>query len=160
MNPTGVETQIIQQICPLRLSGFPVRSLCGKVRGDDVVRSTPLLHSGRRSFKYRIPEGVSIFIRSCSINDLNVINQILAIKLTLVLNIARKTAYCKLGEVQKQGKGLRQFQNSSKLSKRPLLRSDKVSVFPPSHKATAGQARQQVQTTLYSSLRMASKAIF
>ena len=34
----------------------------------------------------------------------------------------------------------RQFQNSSKLSKRPLLRSDKGSVFPPSHKATAGQA--------------------
>ncbi|MBQ9753722.1 MAG: hypothetical protein IJV93_03105, partial [Lentisphaeria bacterium] len=66
-------------------------------------------------------------------------------------------------------------QNSSKLSKRPLLRSDKGSVFPPSHKAaagqaavtfppphkaTAGQARQQVQTTLYSSLRMTSLPFF
>ena len=40
---------------------------------------------------------------------------------------------------------LRQFQNSSKLSKRPLLRSDKGSVFPPSHKATAGQAAVTLQ---------------
>ena len=40
---------------------------------------------------------------------------------------------------------LRQFQNSSKLSKRPLLRSDKGSVFLPSHKATAGQAPVTLQ---------------
>ena len=39
----------------------------------------------------------------------------------------------------------RQFQNSSKLSKRPLLRSDKGSVFPPSHKAAAGQAPVTLQ---------------
>ena len=39
----------------------------------------------------------------------------------------------------------RQFQNSSKLSKRPLLRSAKGSVFPPSHKATAGQAAVTLQ---------------
>ena len=40
---------------------------------------------------------------------------------------------------------MRQFQNSSKLSKRPLLRFDKGSVFPPSHKATAGQAAVTLQ---------------
>ena len=58
-----------------------------------------------------------------------------------------------------------------KIVKAPSLRADKGSVFPPSHKAaagqavvtfppphkaTAGQARWQVQTTLYSSLRMTS----
>ena len=51
-----------------------------------------------------------------------------------------------------------------KIVKAPSLRSDKGSVFPPSHKATAGQApvtlQVQVQTTLYSSLRMASLSFF